>query len=99
MAPGQNINANQEYHALLGRFLRMLDSAVPDPVPVTLLSLLGVDPTQQILIWAEKLCAELEDIKKRRETHIQAMYDQLEALWRRMGVDDDAMDGFVEVCT
>jgi hypothetical protein len=24
------------------------------------------------------------------------MYDQLEALWRRMGVDEDVMDGFVE---
>jgi protein regulator of cytokinesis 1 len=28
--------------------------------------------------------------------HIQAMYDQLEALWRRMGVEDEAIDGFVE---
>lgn len=25
------------------------------------------------------------------------MYDQLESLWRRMGVDNEAMDAFVEV--
>ncbi|KAH9925793.1 microtubule associated protein-domain-containing protein [Fomitopsis serialis] len=28
--------------------------------------------------------------------HIQAMYDQLEALWRRLGVPDADIDGFVE---
>ncbi|KAH7890454.1 microtubule associated protein-domain-containing protein, partial [Phlebopus sp. FC_14] len=79
------------------RFVDLLDSsATPDLAPATLLTSLGVEPTQQLILWADKQCAELTDLKKRRETHIQAMYDQLEALWRRMGVDDGAMDEFVE---
>lgn len=40
--------------------------------------------------------ASLEDTKRRREARIQTMYDQLEALWRRLGVADKDMDGFVE---
>ena len=88
----------REYHKIFSQFVQLLDSAAPDPVPATLLGSLGIEPTQGILLWAEKLCMDLEDTKRRRETHIQAMYDQLEALWRRMGVHDEAMDGFVEVC-
>ncbi|KAL4063770.1 microtubule associated protein-domain-containing protein [Scleroderma citrinum] len=94
----RNLNTDPacEYHRTFSRFVQLLDSAGSDPVPATLLGSIGVEPTQGILLWAEKLCMDLEDTKKRRETHIQAMYDQLEALWRRMGVDDKAMDGFVE---
>lgn len=50
-----------------------------------------------MMLYAEQRFSELTELKKRRETHIQAMYDQLESLWRRMGVDDAAMDAFVEV--
>lgn len=56
----------------------------------------GVEPTLGLIAWAESTRAELEDTKKRREAHIQAMYDQLEALWRRLGVTDNEMDAFVE---
>ncbi|OBZ78270.1 Anaphase spindle elongation protein 1 [Grifola frondosa] len=56
----------------------------------------GVDPTPGLMSWAESTRADLEDIKKQREAHIQAMYDQLEALWRRLGVSDADMDAFVE---
>ncbi|KAF8625664.1 hypothetical protein AX15_005243 [Amanita polypyramis BW_CC] len=56
----------------------------------------GVEPTSGLLAWAEDLKATLEDTKKRREAHIQAIYDQLEGLWRRMGVNDEDMDAFVE---
>lgn len=56
----------------------------------------GVEPTPGLITWAESLKARLEDTKKRREAHIQAMYDQLEGLWRRMGVNDGDMDTFVE---
>ncbi|KAF8632656.1 hypothetical protein AX17_004789 [Amanita inopinata Kibby_2008] len=56
----------------------------------------GVDPTPSLLSWAENLKTSLEDTKKRREAHIQAMYDQLEGLWRRLGVNEEDMDGFVE---
>ena len=57
----------------------------------------GVEPTPGLVAWAEGKCASLEDIKRRRENHIQAMYDQLEALWRRLGVADKDMDEFVEL--
>ncbi|KAH9920001.1 microtubule associated protein-domain-containing protein [Epithele typhae] len=60
------------------------------------LGLEGVEPTQALMTWAESTRADLEDTKKRREAHIQAMYDQLEALWRRLGVADADMDAFVE---
>jgi protein regulator of cytokinesis 1 len=56
----------------------------------------GVDPCPELLRWAERTRAELEDVKRRREARIQTMYDQLEALWRRLGVADADMDAFVE---
>ncbi|KAI0041479.1 hypothetical protein FA95DRAFT_1548712 [Auriscalpium vulgare] len=56
----------------------------------------GVDPTTTLLAWAADTRLSLEDLQRRRSAHIQAMYDQLEGLWRRLGVPDDAMDGFVE---
>jgi Ase1/PRC1/MAP65 family protein len=59
-------------------------------------ALQGVEPTPGLVEWGERTCAELEDTKRRREAHIQAMYDQLEALWRRLGVSEDDMDSFVE---
>ncbi|KAH7922540.1 hypothetical protein BV22DRAFT_1070288 [Leucogyrophana mollusca] len=85
------------YHTIFAQFVSLLDSATTkDPSPASLLSSLNVEPTHDIIAWAEKLCTDLTEQKKRREAHIQAMYDQLEALWRRMGVDEDGMDGFVE---
>ncbi|KAI0313957.1 microtubule associated protein-domain-containing protein [Amylostereum chailletii] len=56
----------------------------------------GVEPSPGLLAWADGKRVELENIKRQREAHIQAMYDQLEGLWRRLGVPDEAMDGFVE---
>lgn len=56
----------------------------------------GVDPTPGLVHWAETTRVELEEIKRRRESHIQSLYDQLEVLWRRLGVPDADMDAFVE---
>lgn len=39
---------------------------------------------------------QLEDLKSRREAHIQAVYNELDSLWRRLGVEDTEMDAFVE---
>ncbi|KAF7798089.1 hypothetical protein EIP86_009303 [Pleurotus ostreatoroseus] len=60
------------------------------------LGLEGVDPTPGLISWAESTRIELEEIKRRREAHIQSLYDQLEILWRRLGVSDQEMDAFVE---
>ncbi|KIK40491.1 hypothetical protein CY34DRAFT_807174 [Suillus luteus UH-Slu-Lm8-n1] len=86
----------REYLRSLGRFIELLDSSPQDSSPGPILNSCGIEPTQGILAWADRLHAELNELKRRREVHIQAMYDQLEALWRRMGVGEEAMDGFVE---
>lgn len=56
----------------------------------------NVEPSQGLISWAKGLQVSLEDLKRKREAHIQAMYDQLESLWRRLGVDEGSMDAFVE---
>jgi protein regulator of cytokinesis 1 len=56
----------------------------------------GVDPCPELLRWSERTRTELETVKRKREAHIQTMYDQLEALWRRLGVSEADMDSFVE---
>lgn len=88
----------REFHHAFSLFVQLLEaSPTPDPVPATLLGSLAIEPTQKMMLYAEQRCSELAELKKRREAHIQDMYDQLESLWRRMGVDDTAMDAFVEV--
>lgn len=89
-----------EYQQIFAKFvLRVeeLDSGSTQPasqnVPV---GLDNVEPTNSLLTWAANLHASLEETKRRREAHIQAMYDQLEGLWRRLGVADADMDMFVE---
>jgi Ase1/PRC1/MAP65 family protein len=39
---------------------------------------------------------QLEDLKARREAHIQAIYNELDTLWRRLGVEEADMDAFIE---
>ena len=73
----------------------MSEEAVTDPNKPTV-GLEGVDPTPELMQWAETTQARLDDMKRKREAHIQAMYDQLEGLWRRLGVSDAEMDKFVE---
>ena len=80
------------YLRIFARFVAQLDEA--DEGRCT--GLEGVEPTPGLLAWAEATRSALEDLQRRREAHIQAMYDQLEGLWRRLGVPDAAMDGFVD---
>ncbi|KAF9479819.1 hypothetical protein BDN70DRAFT_833821 [Pholiota conissans] len=89
-----------EYRQIFAKFvLRVeeLDSASTQPTPQNVpVGLDNVEPTNSLLSWAANLQASLEETKRRREAHIQAMYDQLEGLWRRLGVADADMDTFVE---
>lgn len=89
--------SESDYQLIFSRFASRLeevsDEELEDPIKI---GLGGVEPTPGLLAWAETTRSQLEDVKRRRETHIQAMYDQLEALWRRLGVSDSAMDEFVE---
>lgn len=40
---------------------------------------------------------QLEDEKSRREAHIQTIFDQLDVLWKRLGISDQDIDEFVEL--
>jgi len=86
-----------EYLQVFARFVRKMEEVdgLPENQSVPI-GLENVDPTPGLMQWATSLQASLEDTKRRREAHIQAMYDQLEGLWRRMGISDTDMDGFVE---
>lgn len=83
------------YLRIFVHFVAQLDEA-GDELAGRCAGLEGVEPTPGLLAWAEATRGTLEDLQRRREAHIQAMYDQLEGLWRRLGVPDDAMDGFVD---
>jgi protein regulator of cytokinesis 1 len=88
-----------EYLQVFARFVKKMEEvdveSLPENQPIPI-GLENVEPTPGLLQWASSLRASLEETKRRREAHIQAMYDQLEGLWRRMGVSDADMDGFVE---
>jgi len=83
------------YQRIFARFVAQLDGA-DEEIAGRCAGLEGVEPTPGLLAWAEVTRGTLEDLQRRREAHIQAMYDQLEGLWRRLGVPDEAMDGFVD---
>ncbi|KAJ8475251.1 hypothetical protein ONZ51_g6669 [Trametes cubensis] len=87
-----------DHQRVFARFVARMEELSEEDLPDSNITvgLEGVEPTQSLMAWAESTRIELEDIKKRREAHIQAMYDQLEALWRRLGVTDAEMDAFVE---
>ena len=92
------IPSESDHKAVFARFVARLEEAERDGESIegTHVGLEGVDPTPALLAWAEGTKVELEEVKRRREAHIQAMYDQLEALWNRLGVPEEAMDEFVE---
>ncbi|KAH9072969.1 microtubule associated protein-domain-containing protein [Lactarius deliciosus] len=84
------------YQRIFARFVAQLDAADDELPAGRCAGLEGVEPTPGLVAWAEATRGTLEDLQRRREAHIQAMYDQLEGLWRRLGVPDAAMDGFVD---
>lgn len=88
-----------EYERIFARFVARTEELSDEALAsgtVPTVGLEGIDPSPGLIVWAESKHASLEDIKRRRENHIQVMYDQLEALWRRLGVSDQDMDDFVE---
>lgn len=80
---------HEQIFARFSVLLEQSDAAAPTPP-------LEIEPTPALINWSHSLLSSLSDLKRRREARIQSMYDQLEALWRRMGIDDADMDGFVE---
>jgi hypothetical protein len=88
-----------EYQRVFSNFVARLeelgDELVQDPAKPSV-GLEGVDPSPGLISWAERTRVELEDLKRKRESHIQTIYDQLETLWKRMSVSEAEMDAFVE---
>ena len=84
------------YQRIFARFAAQIEEAESENLNLAEVALTNVDPTPGLLSWASSVHASLGALKARREAHIQAMYDQLEGLWRRLGVSEDDMDGFVE---
>ncbi|KAI0055291.1 hypothetical protein BV25DRAFT_1895369 [Artomyces pyxidatus] len=93
-----NASSDEHIHQqIFARFAARLDEADDEALlEGRLTGLEGVEPTPALLTWAADTRASLEDMHRKRAAHIQAMYDQLEGLWRRLGVPDESMDGFVE---
>lgn len=88
-----------EYQRIFATFVARIEEADDESLPEGQnihVGLENVEPTPGLLTWAVNLRSSLEDMKRRREAHIQAMYDQLEGLWRRFGVGEAEMDAFVE---
>ncbi|PIL27511.1 hypothetical protein GSI_10662 [Ganoderma sinense ZZ0214-1] len=87
-----------DHQRVFAKFVARMEELSDEDLPEsnTAIGLEGVEPTPALMAWAEATRTDLEETKRRREAHIQTMYDQLEALWRRLGVTDADMDAFVE---
>jgi hypothetical protein len=88
-----------EYQRIFAGFVARIEEADDEGLPENQtipIGLENVEPTLGLLSWAANMRSSLEETKRRRETHIQAMYDQLEGLWKRLGVGEADMDAFVE---
>ncbi|KAG8796120.1 hypothetical protein FRC17_008028, partial [Serendipita sp. 399] len=96
VAPAPNlIRQRNEYLPIFAAYVGKLQEAMEEGRDSG--GVEGVDPTQMLVEWFERLKADLEEEKIRREAHIQTLYDQLEVLWKRMGITDEDIDDFVEL--
>ncbi|KZP14853.1 hypothetical protein FIBSPDRAFT_833637 [Athelia psychrophila] len=84
------------YQRIFARFVAQIEEAESEDLGIAEAALSNIEPTPGLLAWAQSTHDALAELKLQRESHIQAMYDQLEGLWRRLGVAESDMDGFVE---
>ncbi|KAG8934977.1 hypothetical protein FRC02_008833 [Tulasnella sp. 418] len=109
-------NPDRDHNQILARFIARWEEAGDEALEGDTLGVEGVDPTVEVMEWAENLKSEvcpeycllgyklthvtsgyqLEEIKSHREARIQAIFDQLEGLWKRLGVEDDQINEFIE---
>ena len=88
-----------DYSKIYALFIRRMDEADTEGKPIepsSIFVLERIEPTIELITWAEKTKSSLEEIKATREARIQSVYDQLEGLWKRLGVEDADIDEFVE---
>lgn len=84
------------YDQILARYVARWEEAEDEGLESDTLGVEGVDPTNGVMQWAESLKVELEQRKAHRESEIQTIFDQLETLWKRLGVPEEDIDSFVE---
>lgn len=89
-------DAEASYQRIFARFVAQIEEAESEDLGIAEAALAHVEPTPGLLSWATSQFNSLSALKSQREAHIQTMYDQLEGLWRRLGVSEADMDGFVE---
>jgi Microtubule associated protein (MAP65/ASE1 family) len=95
-----NPESEESYRRIFTNFVARIEQADEETLqsnPTIPIGLENVEPSLRLIEWAQSQHAALEDIKRKREAHIQSMYDQLEGLWRRLGVDESDMDAFVDM--
>ncbi|GJJ12968.1 hypothetical protein Clacol_007215 [Clathrus columnatus] len=91
----------QSYNAVFGRFVSRLQEASDESLDLEgpgneAFGVEDVEPTIGLMKWVEGLRHDLEELKARRENQIQGLYNELDALWRRLGVSEADMDAFIE---
>ncbi|KIJ49148.1 hypothetical protein M422DRAFT_161626 [Sphaerobolus stellatus SS14] len=93
--------AAKSYQAVFTRFIVRLEEAAEEGIDLEApgnetFGVENVEPTLDLMAWSDDLKAELEGIKSRREARIQALYQELDILWHRLGVADAVIDEFIE---
>ncbi|KAF9022408.1 hypothetical protein BDZ89DRAFT_1137357 [Hymenopellis radicata] len=83
-----------DYWRIFANFVANVEKAEDEHNPF--IGLAHVDPTPGLLKWSADLQAFLEDDKRKRETHIQAIYYKMEDIVKRFGVKEVDMGAFVE---
>ncbi|KAH6909944.1 microtubule associated protein [Coprinopsis sp. MPI-PUGE-AT-0042] len=95
-----NLESEDNYRRIFANFVARVEQADEEALqsnPTIPIGLENVEPSLRLIEWAQAQHSALEEVKRKREAHIQAMYDQLEGLWRRLGVDESDMDAFVDM--
>ncbi|KAF8880528.1 microtubule associated protein-domain-containing protein [Infundibulicybe gibba] len=94
IAPASHDDCPSTSAAISSQFLSSTSSN--DPFLTSTPTPLSLSPKPTLLAWAAAQLTSLEATKTAREARIQAVYDELEGLWRRLGIDDADIDAFVE---
>ncbi|KAH6909929.1 microtubule associated protein-domain-containing protein [Coprinopsis sp. MPI-PUGE-AT-0042] len=95
-----HLESEDNYQRIFDNFVARFEQADEETLqsnPSIPIGLENVEPSLRLIEWAQAQHSALEEVKRKREAHIQAMYDQLEGLWRRLGVDESDMDAFVDM--
>jgi len=95
-SPSSSTALESTYQTIFATFIAHLEEADSESLHSAESALANVSPTPGLLSWANDLVTALTALKTQREARIQALYDQLEGLWRRLGVEEADMDAFVE---